>query len=165
MSTWMHRQGKDVFVKKRDAMNLLSRSFFKIEEICKKFNILQQNGTIIDLGCSPGGWCQFFLSKKQYIIGIDLLPIKMNINEFYNLDICDFKYTKSTINSIFSDIAVNFSGLKLVDDENMCAIVKEIDRIVQDCLSNHGSLVVKLNCFTGTSCVSAQYKKLFNNNM
>jgi 23S rRNA (uridine2552-2'-O)-methyltransferase len=149
-STWINRQKKDPFVKERNRQNVLSRSFFKIKEICATFNILNRNKNIIlDLGCSPGGWCQFFKTEKQYIVGVDLLPIKTNIDVFIKQDIMMDLNTDLKFNNIFSDIAPNSSGDSLIDGANMCDIIDRIYEIMEKYMYKNGNIVIKV--FNGVS--------------
>ena len=43
-----------------------------------KFNFLKNSNSILDLGCSPGGWLQVSktCSKKFKILGIDKINLK-----------------------------------------------------------------------------------------
>lgn len=161
MSGWINRQKKDPYVKKRNKLDLLSRSYFKIEEICNNFSILEKNGIVLDLGCSPGGWCQFLKQKKQYVVGVDLLPIKVIIDEFYQMDICDLVLKDFKPNTILSDIAANFSGEKIIDDDNMCEIVHNIDRLINLFSVFNGNLVVKLFDGKSVNLALSLWKKRF----
>lgn len=57
---WLDRHLNDEFVLKSKAEGFRSRSSYKLIEINKKYNIFHQSKTILDLGCSPGGWLQCF---------------------------------------------------------------------------------------------------------
>ena len=60
-NSWIARQSRDPYVKKRASVSNLyrSRSAFKLVEINDKWNILTPNlRAIVDLGAAPGGWSQ-----------------------------------------------------------------------------------------------------------
>ncbi len=154
MSWWTHRQNNDQFVKKRNKMGLISRAYFKIQEINQKYNICKKDIKILDLGASPGGWCQYFQLFSTKIIAIDIntdFQITKNI-EFYNADITDkIKIsnilTNKNFNLIVSDIAPNWSGNKLIDQSKMTEIYEASLNICNNYLLKDGNLVIK--CFEG----------------
>lgn len=60
-NSWISRQSRDPYVKKRvsDSNLYRSRSAFKLVEIDEKWNILTPNlRAVVDLGGAPGGWSQ-----------------------------------------------------------------------------------------------------------
>jgi 23S rRNA (uridine2552-2'-O)-methyltransferase len=127
MNNWIGRQNKDPFVKERNKNNLLSRAYFKLQEIDEKFNIFKNNHNVLELGCAPGGWTQYLITKVNQITAIDLLPLQLNSKkvDFHQVSIEDFSTTK-TYHGIVSDLAPNMSGNRTVDRfamENLLEIV------------------------------------------
>ena len=60
-SSWISRQSRDPYVKRRvlDSNFYRSRSAFKLIEINDKWNVLTPNlRAVVDLGAAPGGWSQ-----------------------------------------------------------------------------------------------------------
>jgi 23S rRNA (uridine2552-2'-O)-methyltransferase len=114
---------KEYYYREAKKLEVRARSFFKLEQIDTKFDLIKENQTIIDLGCAPGGWLQYIDSKikKATIIGIDLLEVKKH-NEFSeNVQIIedDFAeiehYVKQKFDLVLSDMAPEFSGDSTVD--------------------------------------------------
>ena len=55
-----------------------SRAVFKLEEIDRKVKLLKPGMVCVDLGASPGGWCQYVtetLDGRVRIVAVDLLPM------------------------------------------------------------------------------------------
>lgn len=153
MNDWINRQKHDYFVRKRNEENVIARSYFKIEEIFESFfkNKLssQKNIRILDLGSAPGGWSQYFKKYGYYVIGIDLLPMKIAIDEFYQQDILSVIPDFASVNIICSDIAPNLSGNKTVDNAIMCEIADKVTQCIDMYLINGGAFVMKV--FMGDS--------------
>jgi len=86
MKQWYKTRKKDPFYLKAKKNDIISRAYYKLEEIDKKYNLFKNNKKILDVGCSPGGWTQYILKKypKNKIVGIDILPtfkqIEVNSN-------------------------------------------------------------------------------------
>lgn len=114
---------KENFYKKAKKTKVRARSYFKLENIDKKFKIVKDNSTILDLGCAPGGWVEYLDNKlkNSKIIGIDILEVK-NQHEFSkNVEIIkdDMRnftnYHKEKVDLVLSDMAPEFSGNSKVD--------------------------------------------------
>ena len=83
----------DYFTKQAREKNLRARSYFKLQEIDKKYNFIRSNSTIMDLGAAPGSWSQYCLHQtknKVKILAIDLQEIQPLKNLlFKKMDIFD----------------------------------------------------------------------------
>ena len=51
------------YYKEARKLNVRARSYFKLEQIDTKFNLIKEDMKILDLGCAPGGWLEY-LDKK-----------------------------------------------------------------------------------------------------
>ena len=55
---WLRRQVNDPFANAAKIEGYLARSAYKLLEIQNKYKIFNKNiKIVIDLGCSPGSWC------------------------------------------------------------------------------------------------------------
>ncbi len=117
------KRKKETFYKKAKEMNLRARSYFKLEQVDKKYKLIHNNSKILDLGCAPGGWLQYIDSKIEIgeIIGIDLLDVKKQHEFSKNITIIedDFNniedYNLGKFDLIVSDMAPEFSGKPAMD--------------------------------------------------
>ena len=155
MKQWYKTRKKDPFYLKAKKNDIISRAYFKLEEIDKKYNLFQNQKNILDVGCSPGGWTQYILKKntKNKIVGIDLLPIdkqvygdlkfyKMDLNEYNKIDDL-FTKNKYTFDSIISDIAPNTSGNQFLDQTNSYNLSMLSAQFIVKYLNIGGSFLVK----------------------
>ena len=90
--SWLIKQRKDPFFQKSKIEGYRSRSAFKLIEIDKKFNFLNRNTYLLDLGSSPGGWTQVARKKitKGKIMSLDVKNMKKLDNVYFlRADIAD----------------------------------------------------------------------------
>ena len=122
---WIHKQKRDIYVRKSKIEGYRSRAVYKLEEIDRKFKILKNGQSIIDLGAAPGSWSQYLSNKLKNtkILSIDLL----NMEQINNVKIIKGDFTKDVykqkitsffnnkVDVVISDMAVNTTGNKNLD--------------------------------------------------
>ena len=155
MKQWYKTRKKDPFYLKAKKNDIISRAYYKLEEIDKKYNLFKNQKKILDVGCSPGGWTQYILKKnpKNKIVGIDLLPIDHRLEGKLTFCIMDLKdssavdkiFTKSNyiFDSIISDIAPNTSGNQFLDQTNSYNLSILSAQLIEKYLNKGGSFLVK----------------------
>jgi len=155
MKQWYKSRKKDPFYLKAKKNDIISRAYYKLEEIDRKYNLFKNHKKILDVGCSPGGWTQYILKKnsKNKIVGIDLLPIDKQVDGdiiFYNMDLNEYNnidklFTKSkyTFDSIISDIAPNTSGNQFLDQTNSYNLSMLSAQFIEKYLIKGGNFLVK----------------------
>ena len=145
---------QDHFFKKAKSQGYRSRSAFKLIELNKKFKFLKNRINLLDLGSSPGGWCQVAKEKVKNgkIIGLDKKAVdKIKGINFLKGDFLDEKirssilsYFDSRIDVILSDMAADTTGNKSLDcirTNQLCLQVLEFSKKV---LGKNGTVVSKL---------------------
>ncbi|QJC28719.1 23S rRNA (uridine(2552)-2'-O)-methyltransferase [Enterobacteriaceae endosymbiont of Plateumaris consimilis] len=156
-NVWMKKYLKDIYVKKvKQNSEFRSRSWFKLQEIQKLDKIFKPNITIIDLGCSPGGWSKFVSLKiglKGKIIACDLLPMKkINNVSFIQGNLCDdniINLIKIKLNNlkaqvIMSDISPNISGIKEIDIPKSMYLSELALNLCYSVLDFNGNFLIKI---------------------
>ena len=155
MKQWYKTRKKDPFYLKAKKNDIISRAYYKLEEIDKKHNLFKNDKKILDVGCSPGGWIQYILNKnpKNKIVGIDILPISKLIEgefKFYMMDLNQyqliddlFKINEYTFDTIISDIAPNTSGNQFLDQTNSYDLSMLSAKFIEKYLNKGGSFLVK----------------------
>lgn len=81
---YIQRQSSDLYVKEARRLGYVCRSAFKLSHIDDQCKLFDSNTTssVVDLGASPGSWCQIIRQRTNpqcRIVGIDLLPIRVNL--------------------------------------------------------------------------------------
>ena len=148
--TWVLRQKNDQFVKKAKQLGYINRAAFKLEEIEKKFNLINKSNNVFEFGSSPGGWTQVILNsnKKIKITSIDLLDLKINHKKitFFKENFLTFNFNKLTENYdlVLSDIAPNTTGHKSTDHLRISQLIYEILNKLEILLKPKGSFICKI---------------------
>ena len=154
-SQWRQRQDSDGFVRESQRLGLRSRSYFKIEELDKKYRLLKKGQTVVDLGASPGGWSQYVASRigaDGVVFAVDLLEMKpLQGVDFIQCDITQEESLNRLIsvigdrqvNLVLSDMAPNISGNSVIDSRNFSELQQAIFGVCKRLFSDGGSLVFK----------------------
>ena len=123
--SWLIKKHKDPFFRQSKVEGYRSRSAFKLIEINEKFNFLNKNTYLLDLGSSPGGWSQVAKKKitRGKILAVDIKEMeKIDFVDFIKGDFKQktinkkiFEYFDRKIDVVISDMATNTSGNKNLD--------------------------------------------------
>ena len=122
---WINKQRRDIYVRQSKAEGYRSRAVYKLQEIDKKFKILKNGISLLDLGAAPGSWSQYVARnfKNVKILSIDLNEMEQikNIHQIKG-DFTDeiqqkkiMEYFGKKIHVVISDMAVNTTGNKNLD--------------------------------------------------
>ncbi|PKK85195.1 MAG: 23S rRNA (uridine(2552)-2'-O)-methyltransferase [Thermoplasmata archaeon HGW-Thermoplasmata-1] len=77
ITRWYKEKKREHFYNEAKRLGYRARSAFKLIQINEKFGIIKKGDVVVDLGCSPGGWCQVALELtggEGVVVGVDLLP-------------------------------------------------------------------------------------------
>ncbi len=155
---WLQRQLNDPYVAKAKAEGWRARSAFKIIELNDKFHFFKKGGKVVDLGCSPGGWCQVAVQKvssdkeNPTVFGIDLLPTNpIDGAVMIQLDFMDEKapdilkeMTKGKVDVVMSDMAANTTGIQSVDHLRIMNLVESAYDFARQILKPNGVFIAKI---------------------
>lgn len=157
-------QAKDHYFHLAKKQGLLARSFFKLEEIDKKYRIRDKHTKhIIDIGCAPWSRLQYAdrqcaTHHKNYsIVWFDILPVKIEGSHIHTFqhDVTDQSFVWQQISQrcpggvdcIVSDMAPNTTWFKQIDAMRSLNLIRQTRYIYQEYLKPWGKCVVK--CFMG----------------
>ncbi len=168
---WLNRQHSDPYVKEAKKAGYRSRSLFKLQEIDLKYKIIKNCNSIVDLGCSPGGWSQYAVNHSNAkIVGCDLLEmdslarvsfIQGNFIEDETLAKILESVGDSRVDLIMSDMAPNMSGNKSVDMPKSMYLCELVLELTQSILKKEGYLIMKSFHGEGFEPLLASVRKQF----
>ena len=161
---------QDTWAKKAKNEGYRSRASYKLIQINQTHNLIEQADLIIELGSAPGGWSQVISKKKKThtkCLAIDILSMEeINSIDFYKIDLYSDKFAELSENLtkkpdlILSDMSVNLSGIKLVDDEANLELNLFCLNLSKKILNKNGALLIK----TFSNQNLKKIKKLFEEN-
>ena len=148
---------KDHYFEKAKKENFLARSVYKLEEIDKKYKVLNKNDIVLDFGYHPGSWIQYTSSKvgeNGKVVGIDIKPVNPKVAALNNVTVFekDINEVKSLdelgvegkFDVVVSDMAPNTSGIKSLDQTRSLQLVEMAFYHLQSFLKNGGNFVIKV---------------------
>lgn len=148
---------KDHFYKKAKKENFLARSIYKLEEIDKKYSVINKNDYVLDLGYYPGSWTQYVskkVGKDGHVIGLDIQPVNQKLENLDNVTIFEKDILSvqelSEINMsnpfdcVVSDMAPKTTGIKSVDQLKSLELVEMVFYLLPKFLKPDGNFVIKV---------------------
>jgi 23S rRNA (uridine2552-2'-O)-methyltransferase len=161
---WLRRQLNDPYVQKAKAEGWRSRAAFKLIEIDQKHRLLKPAQTIVDLGCAPGGWCQYAAKRvgtdkggKGAVVGIDLLPVEaipgvaLAEMDFADQDAPDrlrgmlgAGRGERIVDGVLSDMAANTTGHRKTDHLKIIGLAEMAVDFAREVLKPGGFFLTKL---------------------
>ena len=130
MKQWYKNRKKDHFYQLAKKNDLISRAYYKLEEIDKKHQIIKKKSKVLISDVVLEDGFNMFLIKVviNSVVGIDILQIEHNFDKnfvFYKYDLNEYENIKKEFlakkyffDLIISDIAPNTSGNQFLDQTN-----------------------------------------------
>ena len=132
-----------------------SRAAYKLKELNLSYRIIGPGFSVLDLGCSPGGWTQVALElagNRGKVMGID----KAFVEEISNAhiirgDIEDesivesiFDYFGGKINAVICDISPQITGTWSMDHGRQISLNYAASKIMDHVLARKGNALFKV---------------------
>ncbi|MFJ3047803.1 RlmE family RNA methyltransferase [Herbaspirillum chlorophenolicum] len=163
---WLHDHINDPYVKLAQKEGYRARAAYKLKEIDEEERLIKSGQIIVDLGCTPGSWCQYVRNKLAgaegggihgIIIGLDILPmdpiadvnfIQGDFREEEPLHQLEALLDGRKVDLVLSDMAPNLSGVAIADAARVEYLIDLAIEFAQAHMKPTGALLVK--CFNGT---------------
>ena len=153
---WMQEHHSDSWRRQAIAAGYRARSAFKLKQIQKRFNIIQQGDVVLDVGAHPGGWTQVAVEETGgtgLVLGIDIEPTKpVEGARLLVGDITDSGSQQQIlellegreIDTVISDISPDISGKWLMDQAIAMNLVAKVFDFALPLLVARGAMVAKV---------------------
>lgn len=175
---WLAQHINDPYVKLAQQKGYRARGAFKLLEILETEKLLKKGDVVVDLGCSPGSWCQVVRERlvgpggivDGRIIGLDMLPMEPIAGVAFIQG--DFREDavgeqlhalvgEQAVDLVISDMAPNLSGVGVAD----AARIQHVCDLAMDFALEHmkpdGALIVKAFHGSGYSQIVESLKQHF----
>lgn len=153
---WMQEHVNDPYVQRAQKEGYRSRAAYKLMELDERDNLIKPGMVVVDLGATPGGWCQVVAKKMGMhgrIIALDLLPlnplprvefIQGDFREDSVLTQLEKMLDGRQIGLVMSDMAPNISGVGSADQARSMYLAELALDFAAKHLAPGGSFVVKI---------------------
>lgn len=140
----------DFFSRKARDQGYRARSVFKIQEINKKYHIINKGDSVLDIGAYPGSWMQACVSFKcKYILGVDIKDVfDVPYADFIKADITKddifekIKQKNNIFDVVICDVAPKTSGN--MDSYRSYTLSSRAYEIAKELLRNKGNFLCKI---------------------
>ncbi len=152
----MREHVNDPYVQMAQKEGYRSRAAYKLLEIDQRDHLLKPGMVVVDLGATPGGWCQVAAAKlgqSGKIIAVDLLPlaplprVEFILGDFREEDVLvelEAHLNGQMIGLVISDMAPNISGIDSADQARAMHLAElALDFAAQN-LKPGGAFLVKV---------------------
>jgi 23S rRNA (uridine2552-2'-O)-methyltransferase len=164
----------DHYAQKARKEHFAARSVYKLEEIDKRFKLIRQGDSMIDLGCSPGSWSQYAslrIGGKGRILGIDLSQMKIDLSNavFIKGNILETDMSAllvehgmpEKVDAVISDMAPKTTGVKFTDQCRSLELCEMALMVARKHLKPGGYFVCKIFDGPDVQHFRADLKKSF----
>jgi len=175
---WVQQHINDPYVKMAQQKGYRARAAFKLLEILETEKLLRPGDVVVDLGSTPGSWCQVLRERlarpdgsiNGQIIALDMLPMEPIAGVHFILG--DFREDSvlqglsdtvggKPVDLVLSDMSPNLSGVSSADSariHHMCELARDFALAH---LKPDGALVMKAFHGSGFSQIVEELKRYF----
>jgi 23S rRNA (uridine2552-2'-O)-methyltransferase len=150
----------------------VSRAVYKLKAIDEKYRLFQPGHRVLDLGCSPGSWLQYIVSRvgpEGLALGVDLEapqvplahPLYFIPGDILSLDFEAIRAKSPYFEVVVSDLAPRTTGIKGVDQLRSLEWALRACDAAQELLVKSGHFLVKIFAGPDAGVLMAQLKKAF----
>ncbi|HOI39350.1 MAG TPA: SAM-dependent methyltransferase [Methanobacterium sp.] len=154
---WNQERKNEEYYKKAKKQDYRSRASFKLLQLNRKFKIIKEGNSVVDLGAAPGGWSQVALEAvgtEGLVVAVDLNRIKSFSDENFWSIKGDFtqkeileeiqRTLQGKADVIISDAAPKLSGIKDLDQLRSIDLARSVLEISDNILKYKGNMIMKV---------------------
>ncbi|MCK9374716.1 MAG: RlmE family RNA methyltransferase [Syntrophobacterales bacterium] len=170
----MPRPGQpDIYRTRARAEGYVARAVYKLKEVDEKYHLFQPGQRVLDLGCSPGSWLQYIVSRtgpKGLVVGVDVNPLAIPVapplyfvpGEVTSLDLEIITAISPVFDVVVSDLAPKTTGMRQVDQQRSLELAFLAWDWARKLLREGGHFLVKVFEGPDTPTLTAVLKAGFN---
>jgi 23S rRNA (uridine2552-2'-O)-methyltransferase len=170
---WMQQHLNDPYVKMAQKEGYRARAAYKLLEIDDKDKLIKPGMTIVDLGSTPGSWCQVAVQRLKgqgKVIALDILDmtgiagvtfIQGDFREEAVLKQLEIAIENKPVDLVIADMAPNITGVKDVDQAGAAYLTELALDFSQQWLKPNGNFLVKVFIGSGFDEIVARMKTQF----
>jgi 23S rRNA (uridine2552-2'-O)-methyltransferase len=132
-----------------------ARSVYKLQEIQKRFGVIRQGDSVLDLGSAPGSWLMYaadLVGASGCVVGVDLAPVSIRLPSharFFTKDVFDLvedaaAFFGREFDAVLSDMAPATTGSRGVDAARSHHLCEAALAIARQVLRPGGAFVCKI---------------------
>jgi 23S rRNA (uridine2552-2'-O)-methyltransferase len=131
-----------------------ARSIYKLQEIQRKFGLIQRGHRVLDLGCAPGSWLLYAarqVGPDGRVLGIDLQPPVVDLPANVTVEVKDVaEWSEESaaerrhFDVVLSDMAPATTGNKAVDTARSQGLCETALWVARQVLRPGGAFVCKI---------------------
>jgi 23S rRNA (uridine2552-2'-O)-methyltransferase len=153
---WMQEHVNDPYVQQAQKEGWRARAVFKLSEIDEKDKLLRPGMVVVDLGATPGSWCQYAAKRIQpggRLVALDLLDfepipgvefIQGDFREDAVLERLKSALAGRQVDLVLSDMAPNMTGIAATDSAQVLYLAELTLDFAREHLKPGGDLLVKV---------------------
>jgi len=151
---WLERQLNDPYVAEAQRLGYRTRAAFKLKEINERYSLFKGARFVVDLGSTPGGWCQVLreIAPKAKVLAIDINPMEeiegvdfilgdFMADEFYEKVLAK---TLGGVDVVLSDMANPSTGHRATDHLRTMALAEAALDFAVQVLRPGGNFLAKV---------------------
>lgn len=165
---------KDPFWLKAKQEGYRSRAAYKLMQIQRQYRLFRKGGTVVDLGCAPGGWLQVIaeaVGPTGRVVGVDLNDVEPLPFPNVHVITADILREETTVrimahlggyaDVVTSDMAPRVSGIRFRDHYLSCRLVSAGLELCRTILKPGGVYLAKVFEGEGLKDLHAELRKAF----
>ncbi len=143
----------DHFSRRAQREGYAARSVYKLQEMQKKWKLLQAGLRVLDLGCAPGSWSRYAYEQIGFsgvLVGIDIQEVAGYPGVFLQQSIEDVNLDHmrellgGDADLVISDMAPSTTGNRFTDHVRQIALIESGRHLALQLLKPGGSFVAKV---------------------
>ena len=183
---WLNNHVSDPYVQQAQKEGYRSRAAYKLKEIDDELKLIRPGQVVVDLGATPGAWCQYLRRKfapkeagqggaavgqlNGTIIALDLLEfepiegvqfIQGDFQEDAVLAELEAALAGRPVDVVVSDMAPNLSGIAVTDAARISNLIELAVDFSRNHLKPEGALVAKVFHGSGYNELVALFRAHF----